>query len=232
MNQFKKIMLMLVLSGLYSASSLASDFTGQWTGEKITEGDKDKVSMTIWLNESEDEVTGRYCLIYQNGSRTDCSGNDESNIHGRIKSKGIADINFDSWFGGKNGEALLTGKGNQLSWRLIAKPQGNESYIPAFFVLHKKKDNVSDVKFTKRLLSKLYGLTIINHCNDFHSDCNKLDLLLINKSTNDVAMLSGHLNNENYSFATKDGLNHVSISDGTVHTIFNGKEVSETVTGQ
>lgn len=149
MKQLKTTILALGLFTVTSFTYASSLYTGQWIGEAKSSQDADDVSMKIWLHESSGKIIGRYCLIYQGGNRIDCSGDDETNIRGKVDGSAKAIITFDSWFGGKNGKATLVANDSSLHWHLVDKPNGHQSYIPSYFYLKKISGNYDDVKHTK-----------------------------------------------------------------------------------
>ncbi|MFE8152796.1 hypothetical protein RBA63_13065 [Brenneria goodwinii] len=232
MKQLKTALLALSLFTLTSFTYAGSLYTGQWRGETKSSQGADDVSMKIWLHESSGKIIGRYCLIYQSGNRTDCSGDDETNIRGKVEGSVKANITFDSWFGGKNGKAILVANGALLHWQLVEKPNGHQSYIPFSFELKKISENYNDIKYIKKFSTKTYNMRIIDHCDNFISPCDNVTLMVISHKGNDAFMLPGKTiitkdNTLNFEFFDTEKDNRAELKENTFTLSIAGKSIIE-----
>ncbi|WP_145538541.1 hypothetical protein [Yersinia kristensenii] len=85
-----------------------AEFSGHW------ESNDESKSLTLDLIEKENNVSGRYCFITNNGNRIDCT--EDNNINGVINNN-IASVSFESTFGGV-GKATLSIKDNELKYSI------------------------------------------------------------------------------------------------------------------
>lgn len=93
-------MRVVLLFVLFLSFHAMANFSGHWESEGRS------YSLTLDLIESGRDLTGRYCFITNNGSRIDCAGDGDVNMHGLIKNN-IAIVSFESTFGGV-GKATLS----------------------------------------------------------------------------------------------------------------------------
>lgn len=94
------------------------------------------MTFSIDLRKQGNRLRGRYCAVSQNGNRTDCD--DEANpiIGGVIDDDGKTSVvNFSSFFGEKNGEAVLKIIDGHLIWHIVRNPSGGEFYAPKDAIL-------------------------------------------------------------------------------------------------
>ncbi|MDU4288527.1 hypothetical protein [Mixta calida] len=182
--------LLIVL--LFPALCLANNlFTGQWRGEVKNKKQGIDSSMSIWLKENQGDIVGRYCLIYNQGERIDCTDDNENNISGRVIKNNKALLHFDSWFGEKNGEAEFTVENDQAEWKLLKTPRNSQHYIPKEYK-YKKVSSQFSSDFEKNTFETAdYTATVANHCGGFTSLCDKVTLILIRNKDKEVYVLNG-----------------------------------------
>jgi len=165
-------------------------FIGEWANNSHPEK-PDDISMRIWLTEEKGLVKGRYCLIYDNGNRMDCSNDNEDNIHGVLNHQGIALLNFNSWFGEKHGKAEFSVNGDYAHWHLLSPPVNSDHFFPKDIKLTKVSDLYIPLGEKNTFFSDAYIASVFNNCGKFTSDCSKVQLLLIDNKTNDPVILDG-----------------------------------------
>ncbi|CNI83175.1 hypothetical protein HB991_02810 [Yersinia mollaretii] len=85
-------------------------FSGHW------ESNNESKSLTLDLVEKENNITGRYCFITNNGNRIDCAEDDDINING-VTNNNIASVSFESTFGGV-GKATLSIQDDELKYTI------------------------------------------------------------------------------------------------------------------
>jgi len=119
-------------------------FNGDWEylERADTSGNENSV-LRIELAEANDGVlSGSYCFVTQNGTRADCDTSGIENIHGRVMKDGHdAKVNFYSFFGAKDGMAILSVSGDTLTWKVTVNPVGDFFYGPYFAKLHRKRSD-------------------------------------------------------------------------------------------
>lgn len=102
-----------MFSLMASVSAFAKDFpfAGKWDsiGRDDDQG-RPHSTFSIFLNEDEmGNVHGAYCFITHYGNRIDCGSDQELNVSGRAeRGKGIAIVNFYSFFGATGGVTKIT----------------------------------------------------------------------------------------------------------------------------
>ncbi|EMH1277472.1 hypothetical protein V6A89_004491 [Enterobacter hormaechei] len=125
----KKYLLFLLLASFGSIACM----TGHW------ESASKSSTFTLDLVQAGEHVAGKYCFITNNGNRIDCAEkDDDDNIHGYINN-GVANIKFESTFGGK-GNASMRIKDGVLLYDILDKTpftQANMS-VPSEIKLKKK----------------------------------------------------------------------------------------------
>lgn len=127
-----------------SPCSAATNSNQDWESE-ITLSNGEVSTFSLHIKIKGDNLTGRYCAIYRNGKKIDCSTSEESNIFGKTyKDKSIT-VNFNSFFGAKFGIATITNENDNLIWRIKKAPQGGEFYAPNSATLHLAKKTGSIV---------------------------------------------------------------------------------------
>lgn len=184
-----KLIVLLIVAGISSGHAIAQDmFSGQWSGEQ-----KNESTFTLRLTQVGQNVNGSYCYITQNGNRIDCPQDDENNLKGTI-TKNLANIEFNSSFGGEKGHAKLEVVGDKMIWTLITPPQKGDYYAPQNYQLKKMlKSQVSE----KRIFStNKFNVTLVNKCGSFESDCNDMFYLGIRKGDNSTISLDGKTLND------------------------------------
>ena len=87
----------------------------------------------IKLRERNDgQIEGSYCFVTQSGNRIDCDPDGKAiNIMGHVASDGMsAEVHFYSFFGAKDGLAVLSRVGSDMAWRVKQNPSGDFFYGP------------------------------------------------------------------------------------------------------
>ncbi|MFZ4835074.1 hypothetical protein [Rouxiella sp. Mn2063] len=221
--------MILFVSFFSQAKSL---FIGEWANNSHPEKPND-ISMKIWLTEDKGLVKGRYCLIYENGNRIDCSNDNAENIHGVLNRQGIALLNFDSWFGEKHGKAEFSVNGDYAHWHLLSPPVNSDHYFPKDIELKKISDLYIQPGEKNTFFSDAYTASVFNKCGDFTSDCSNVSLILIENKTNNPTIFYGkvmknELGNFSYFIFNDEAGNKKIKLDYTSLTFIdkNGKAVS------
>tara|TARA_B100000780_G_C21117937_1_gene452489 strand:+ start:233 stop:652 length:420 start_codon:yes stop_codon:yes gene_type:complete len=120
------ISLFLIVScGNSQAKKENQNFKSKWVEIDPVNGSDFKIELEV----KNDSIWGKYCAISNFGNRIDCSTEDELNIKGKINGNS-AEVTFYSFYGAKNGKALLLIKGNQLTWKITQWPTGNQVIAP------------------------------------------------------------------------------------------------------
>src|ERR1700761_8009609 len=101
------------------------DFTGDWFWESA---DTTK-SFKIKLIRQADSVFGQYCAAYDKGNKLDCEFNVHYNMFGRKTGDTIM-LNFKTFYGAKNGEAILVPGDKSLIWHITRMPTGGDCFAP------------------------------------------------------------------------------------------------------
>lgn len=120
------------------------NITGEWFYE-VNSSENELLNRTFQINITEKNgiLKGQYCAIAKNGDKIDCSDEKSNNLSGVIDrdKRDKINIEFSSFFGGKDGKAEITILGeNSINWKIIKKVEGGESYAPINCILIKKKD--------------------------------------------------------------------------------------------
>lgn len=114
----------------------AKNIIGTWNWRS---GDKSQ-EFTIKIKKIDnDSVFGQYCAVYNNGNKLDCDFDDINNIKGLIIGDKIQ-LNFNSFFGAKNGKAEIKISEKYIEWKVTKSPKG-EYYAPESATLYRKDDN-------------------------------------------------------------------------------------------
>lgn len=124
------------------------EFVGDWELENNSPGINNTFSIHLQKNSS-GVLEGYYCAVVRNGTKIDCSPYKEINIKTVDKQKEGYLVSFESFFGAKNGRALIKVKNNKLYWQIIKEPLG-DFYCPKSVYLiktniEKKSNNNSKV---------------------------------------------------------------------------------------
>lgn len=106
--------------------------TWNWRSEDKSEEFTIKIKNIV-----NDSVFGQYCAVTDNGNKLDCDFDDINNIKGIIVKDKIY-LNFNSFFGAKNGQAEIKISQNYIEWKITKSPIG-EYYSPKSVTLHKKE---------------------------------------------------------------------------------------------
>ncbi|WP_423394961.1 hypothetical protein [Burkholderia sp. LMG 21824] len=118
-----------------SASGYASPmdcFVGEWDWSNSS----GTMTFSIDLKKQGGRIYGQYCAVAQNGNKIDCDDEESPNIDGVIGGDGkSAVVNFNSFFGAKNGEAFLRMVGGRLIWHVVRNPSEGEFYAPKDAIL-------------------------------------------------------------------------------------------------
>jgi hypothetical protein len=119
-----------------------SIFTGKWG--RIESGiGSEKPYSVMNLSLTEDgfgKIIGSYCFVTQYGNKVDCSPEGDMNISGHVMADdpNKAIVNFNSFFGAKNGVAELdVNDDGSITWSMITRPQGGRYYGPSHAVFRK-----------------------------------------------------------------------------------------------
>ncbi|HKU25189.1 MAG TPA: hypothetical protein VJQ54_06930 [Candidatus Sulfotelmatobacter sp.] len=142
---------MAQFSLMASVSTFAKDFpfSGKWDsiGRDDDHG-RPYSTFSISLNEDEvGKVRGAYCLITHYGNRIDCGSDQELNVSGRAeRGKGIAIVNFYSFFGATGGVAKITVDDKRLMWDVIKCPEGGDYYSPLHIEMRKEASSDAILK--------------------------------------------------------------------------------------
>jgi hypothetical protein len=129
MSELKRFVLGCVFAGISVAgcASPANEFSGEW-GWNNASG---TMTFSIDLKQRGDKLLGQYCAVAQNGNKTDCDDEENPNISGIIDNTGkSATVNFFSFFGAKNGKAIIKVSDGRLVWHIVKKPSQGEFYAP------------------------------------------------------------------------------------------------------
>lgn len=114
----------------------ADDFTGDWFWENV---DTTK-SFKINLIRLSDSVYGQYCAAYDKGNTLDCVFSTSWNMFGHKAGDSIV-LNFKSFNGAKNGEAVLRPQGKTLQWRISRMPAGGQCFAPVQAIMYREIKN-------------------------------------------------------------------------------------------
>ena len=142
---------MAMFSFMASVSTFAKDFpfSGKWDSIGRDDDQGRPYSMfSISLNEDEvGKVHGAYCFITHCGNRIDCGSDQELNVSGRAeRGKGIAIVNFYSFFGATGGVAKITVDDKRLMWDVIKRPEGGDYYSPLHIEMRKEASSDAILK--------------------------------------------------------------------------------------
>ena len=97
--------------------------------ESTSSTNNDTFSINLSKSKS-GKLTGYYCTAVRNGNKIDCSPDQEININEVKNGNGLYKVSFNSFFGAKNGEAVISLENGKLHWRITKKPAG-EFYAPS-----------------------------------------------------------------------------------------------------
>jgi len=124
--------------------SIATKFSQDWESE-VTQSNGELSTFSLHIEINGNNVTGRYCAIYRNGNKIDCSTIEENNIFGKIENN-LMTVSFNSFFNAKSGIASISLKDDNLTWKITKAPQGGEFYAPKNAILHPtKKQHQSNI---------------------------------------------------------------------------------------
>lgn len=158
-------------------------FSGKWQGE----GDAAS-TFSLQLSQQNNKLTGSYCFITQGGKRIDCPDEQQQNLSGEIKNN-IANITFNSTFGGVEGKATLTLSGEKLQWRMTRPPVNGDYYAPEHYTL--VRDRANDGAATRLLSTSKFTIAIRNNCGKFTTPCDSLLYTGVRNSDNSTISLQG-----------------------------------------
>lgn len=120
-----------VISAGGHASSVDS-FVGEWDWSSSS----GTMTFSIDLKEKDGKIYGQYCAVAQNGNKIDCDNEENNNIHGIVDDSGKSSfVNFHSFFGAKDGGAILRVVDGYLIWHVARNPRGGEFYAPKDAIL-------------------------------------------------------------------------------------------------
>jgi hypothetical protein len=124
------------------AFSRTSVFTGKWGVIENFPGSVSPYSVLdlSLIEGSGGELNGSYCFVTQYGGKIDCSP-EEANISGHVVTghANRAVVNFNSFFGAKNGVAELeVNDDGSITWNVITVPRGGEYYGPSHAIFRKE----------------------------------------------------------------------------------------------
>jgi len=134
MNKIKKLILGCIFVSVSAGgcASPADPFAGEWDWNDSP----DTMTFSIDIKQQDNKLQGQYCAVTQNGNKTDCDDETNPNINGVIDRTGkSATVKFDSFFGAKNGRAVLEISDGRLIWHVIRNPSDGEFYAPEYAVL-------------------------------------------------------------------------------------------------
>lgn len=114
-------------------------FVGDWIVESSSDKRDDTFSLHLFKNKN-GLLEGYYCTVTRNGSKIDCSSDQNINIRTIKNENNFTIVSFESFFGAKNGEAKISLVNNKIHWEVLKKPIG-EFYCPNSAYLVKKNDN-------------------------------------------------------------------------------------------
>jgi len=86
-------------------------------------------SFKIILSKRNDSIYGQYCAAYNFGNRLDCDFDTIYNLKGKISKDSIL-LTFHSFYGAKNGEAIIKLNKDVLSWYIKKWPTGGDCFAP------------------------------------------------------------------------------------------------------
>lgn len=106
-------------------------FQGSWSGTG------DAMFFDLDLVQDGSELRGRHCGTTRDATRTDCAMDveDESSIAGTIVGD-VAKVRFVSAYSGASGTAVITLRGDSLTWETTEFPD-DEFYVPSQATLHR-----------------------------------------------------------------------------------------------
>jgi hypothetical protein len=108
-------------------------FTGKWEWKN-----KNKTSsFQLRIIQTGQELKGQYCAVQYSGNRMDCDFDTNFNIYGRVKDN-KAIVKFNSFYGAKNGEAILNINKGKLFWKITKWPEGEDCFAPEKAILNLK----------------------------------------------------------------------------------------------
>ncbi|WP_174822349.1 hypothetical protein [Pantoea sp. CCBC3-3-1] len=143
-------------------------FSGVWQGHE-----DEYSSLMLKLNQNGNGIKGQYCYITQNGNRIDCPADNINNLSGIIKGS-VAEISFDSSFGGKSGKSKLTINGKEMRWTLLAEPKDGVSYAPTHYTLTRSTDKNGSQSESKVFINDKFTINIKNRCGTFLMPCEEM----------------------------------------------------------
>lgn len=131
----EKFFLLCCIFVAFSSGGCASPavpFVGKWGWNNSPS----TMTFSIDLKKHGKKLQGQYCAVAQNGNKTDCNDETSPNIDGVIDETGkSAIVNFSSFFGAKNGKAVLKINDGHLIWHIVRNPSEGEFYAPKDAIL-------------------------------------------------------------------------------------------------
>lgn len=125
------------------------------------------------LNQNGNGIKGQYCYITQNGNRIDCPADNTNNLSGIINGS-VAEISFDSAFGGKSGKSTLTINDKEMRWTLLAEPKNGVFYAPTHYTLTRSADKNGSQSESKVFINNKFTINIKNRCGTFLMPCEEM----------------------------------------------------------
>lgn len=132
----KILYLFLIALSLNFSAHAEGLYSGEWSGQNVIDGSTTS-TLTLDIEQNGNKLRGQYCYVSQGGNRIDCPEKGINNLRGVLNGT-TAQINFDSTFGGKNGQAVIKLNGNSMEWNFLKKPEGGGFYTPKIYSLIKK----------------------------------------------------------------------------------------------
>jgi hypothetical protein len=111
----------------------SSEFFGEWHWENSDATN----SFNVTFVDNGDSIYGQYCGAYYSGNRLDCDIDTTYNLKGKIANDSIS-LNFYSFYGAKNGKAIIKIENGNLIWHITKWPVGGECFAPETAMLKRK----------------------------------------------------------------------------------------------
>ncbi|MGU7839183.1 hypothetical protein ACV22V_06900 [Burkholderia sp. AW33-5] len=107
-------------------------FVGEWGWNNSP----DTMTFSIEIKQQGKNLQGQYCAVAQNGRKMDCDDATNPNIDGVIDGTAkSANVIFSSFFGAKNGKAVMKISDGHLIWHIVRNPSEGEFYAPKNAIL-------------------------------------------------------------------------------------------------